>query len=387
MNTGIAEMNILAFILFIVLLFDAKTTIQAQRNHKLFYKVIIFMIIALGAHTLLYFMGDPVFQGAKSLKYIIILTYFLSASLSAYDWLIFILHEIQPTMQRKTSSKFLYSLPLLLGAVLVLCSPFTHWIFFINEENQLVHGKLYSLQYFVIYGSIFTGTIVSFIKFQKEILLEKQKICFHLFLYSLLPLLGKGIEMLIPWFHATTPSIIISVIMFYVDRMKREISLDSLTQLNNRRQFERYLIEITKHSLDKKVSLIFFDINNFKSINDTFGHTEGDKALIAVAQVLKSVFSNTKAFLARYGGDEFAVILRNDENEVRSSLEKIDASLAALSAHSPYTLSLSAGYSIYGEENATTIETLIQAADKKMYYDKQEKKSCFSDHVGDPYSR
>ncbi|NCC16084.1 MAG: GGDEF domain-containing protein [Clostridia bacterium] len=387
MNTGIAEMNILAFILFIVLLFDAKTSIQAQSNHKLLYRLIFFIILTLGADILFYFMQNTAFQGAKIFKYIIIITYFFSATISAYYWLIFILHEVRQPMQWKASSKFLYTLPLFLGAVMVLCSPFTHWIFFVNEKKQYIHGNLYFLQYLLIYGYIFTGAIVSFIKYKNEILLEKQIICFHLFLYSLLPLLGKGMDFLIPWVHAATPSIIISVIMLYVDRMKKEISLDSLTQLNNRRQFERYLIEITKHSLDKKVSLIFFDINSFKSINDTFGHTEGDKALIAVAQVLKSVFSNTKAFLARYGGDEFAVILRNDENEVRSSLKKIDASLAALSANSPYTLSLSAGYSIYGEENATTIETLIQAADKKMYCDKQEKKSCSSNHTGNPCSR
>ncbi|KXL52376.1 putative diguanylate cyclase YfiN [Anaerotignum neopropionicum] len=372
MNTSIVEINVLGIILFLLLMIDGKRSMQIQKNNKFFYRVIFFTVLALTANTLLYYSVS--LQKTFFFQYFMVIVYLISVEMGAYYWLSFIFHELLPEEQCNPSAHLLYILPIFFVSIMVLCSPYTHWIFYINEKKQYIQGNLYFLQNLVVYGYILTGAATSLVLYKKEYLIEKQKICFYLFLYSLFPLLGKGIDTLFPMLHITTAAVIISIVMLYLCSLKKEIHLDPLTQLNNRRKFEQHLIQITKASKNKIIFLIFFDINNFKIINDSFGHVEGDKALIIVAQVLKKVFSDTKAFLSRYGGDEFAVIMANEDGDALPYIEKIDASLVEISASLPYTLSLSVGYSVYGEDNATTIESLVQAADKKMYCDKQQKK-------------
>ena len=94
---------------------------------------------------------------------------------------------------------------------------------------------------------------------------------------------------------------------------------DGLTHLQNRRSMENFLNEIWNNDFlkTKPLSMLFIDIDHFKNYNDTYGHYEGDKCLIKIADVLNSYLRpNTKDMAARFGGEEFAVILPDtDEKE------------------------------------------------------------------------
>jgi diguanylate cyclase len=93
---------------------------------------------------------------------------------------------------------------------------------------------------------------------------------------------------------------------------RRESALDPLTGLANRKAFDEYITRsIELHSLlGQPASLMMIDVDNFKSINDTYGHTAGDTALRQIANVLSKTFLRRVDFVCRYGGDEFAVILQ-----------------------------------------------------------------------------
>lgn len=100
-------------------------------------------------------------------------------------------------------------------------------------------------------------------------------------------------------------------------------TLDELTGISNRRGF----ITLAQNSLNIcarqgiSASLVFFDLNNFKPINDTFGHAEGDRALIAFAEQMKSTFRDSDVF-ARLGGDEFVVLLTDTSMELSEEIIK-----------------------------------------------------------------
>ncbi|MBK6486526.1 MAG: GGDEF domain-containing protein [Gemmatimonadetes bacterium] len=93
---------------------------------------------------------------------------------------------------------------------------------------------------------------------------------------------------------------------------RRESALDPLTTLANRKAFDEYITRsIELHSLlGQPASLMMIDVDNFKSINDTYGHTAGDTALREISNVLAKTFLRRVDFVCRYGGDEFAVILQ-----------------------------------------------------------------------------
>ena len=127
----------------------------------------------------------------------------------------------------------------------------------------------------------------------------------------------------------------------------------------------------------KKVpaTLAIFDLNSFKSINDEFGHAEGDKALISFAEQLGSTFRAADA-VARIGGDEFVVLLTGTPNEsaqdkivkFRSSLEESNKA-----ANRGYDISFSYGLVEFESGIHHSIEDLLIQADSMMYQRKQRK--------------
>ncbi len=97
-----------------------------------------------------------------------------------------------------------------------------------------------------------------------------------------------------------------------LDDARREGSLDTVTRLPNRRAFDDYITRcIELHSLlGQPACLLMIDVDNFKQINDTYGHPMGDEALRQVGRALARTFLRRVDFVCRYGGDEFAVILQ-----------------------------------------------------------------------------
>lgn len=97
-----------------------------------------------------------------------------------------------------------------------------------------------------------------------------------------------------------------------LDVTRRQSEVDSLTQLYNRRAFDEYLersLELQR-AFGQDACLMMIDVDNFKTVNDTFGHAVGDEVLRKVADTVTRLFIRKSDFVARYGGDEIAVVLR-----------------------------------------------------------------------------
>jgi diguanylate cyclase (GGDEF)-like protein len=156
---------------------------------------------------------------------------------------------------------------------------------------------------------------------------------------------------------------------------------DELTGLKNRRGFFMLAEQQLKAANREKTKLwfIFIDVDGMKSVNDQYGHSEGDKALAAAANILRNTFRESDV-IARIGGDEFVVMITGaDESKdcvIMDRLQKnLDLHNAAAKDH--YRLSLSAGivYSDPGEKSCS-IEALLKKADALMYEIKRGKTHC-----------
>ena len=165
---------------------------------------------------------------------------------------------------------------------------------------------------------------------------------------------------------------------FYIQNMQTMISVDDLTRLNNRRQINRYMDQFT-FSPDNRVIVMMLDIDGFKKINDTYGHAEGDRALIIVSDALRQTIEklDSSAFLGRYGGDEFTIIVRDPvEGEAPEQItEMIRKTLSQKQENMdlPYELEISIGYDELSGEDDTPARCMIRA-DEKLYADKKRKR-------------
>jgi len=158
----------------------------------------------------------------------------------------------------------------------------------------------------------------------------------------------------------------------YQESLSNERSrLDPLTKLFNLRHFREQLeIQLAQTRRDSTpVSLIFFDLDHFKKVNDTFGHAAGDTVLINVSQAVSHIL-RLNELVARVGGEEFAVIVPHSTAEAASKLaERIRSSVAELAfdvgAKKPIHVTLSLGVTEYMEGD--TAISLTERADTAMY--------------------
>lgn len=161
------------------------------------------------------------------------------------------------------------------------------------------------------------------------------------------------------------------------EELKRLAHYDTLTGAYNR----GYGLELLQRQLklskrDKSPLLLAYsDLDNLKDINDEFGHKEGDRAMVQVAKLFKSILREVD-IITRMGGDEFLLIfLDSSLNEIPIIRKRLSKELARLNQISkkPYKIGFSTGFSNYDPANPQSMDELIRIADQKMYEEKKRK--------------
>jgi diguanylate cyclase (GGDEF)-like protein len=169
-------------------------------------------------------------------------------------------------------------------------------------------------------------------------------------------------------------------------RMEQEIvslSLtDELTGLHNRRGFSLLAEHELKlaYRFKRSVSLFFCDLDGLKTINDSYGHAEGDEALKEVAAIIKETFREAD-IPARFGGDEFVILAPDTNIDSAETLPKrlqANAENHRRKSERPYQITLSVGISRFDPDTPHTVNELISQADELMYQQKKEKKGKLS---------
>lgn len=191
---------------------------------------------------------------------------------------------------------------------------------------------------------------------------------------SILPLAGGGIQMIFYGLSTTWPFTTLSVLMVYVFLEIQKHVNDYLTGLMNRRQFEELVkYRMEKRSNDRDFTLIVLDMDDFKSINDNFGHHAGDRALQEAANLItRSIGVNDKA--GRMGGDEFVVLLDSGSDEIIGSVvSRLRKNFDHWNKESdePYKLAISLGWAVYDSGKHHDYSALFRQADIMMYSDKR----------------
>ena len=168
------------------------------------------------------------------------------------------------------------------------------------------------------------------------------------------------------------------MLFFFLQEVQDQISIDTLTGLNNRGQLQRYVKQEVGRRDGAQLYVMMIDANDFKSINDTYGHAEGDRALILIAETLKhaTMGLTPSPFLGRYGGDEFVLVIHTeDENVVMGMIVEIQRNLRERSqAHAlPYPLAVSIGYAAM-LQGRDSFNWCLKQADERLYREKARAK-------------
>ena len=160
----------------------------------------------------------------------------------------------------------------------------------------------------------------------------------------------------------------------YLEYTKTLAYIDPLTGMGNRTSYIERIKQFDNSLSEESIlTLIVFDINGLKTINDTYGHDIGDKSIIAAGNAIKAVFGSKVSY--RIGGDEMVVIIENNnEDEIKELINRFESNLVTFNARKelPFELALAKGYAIFNYEIDSSFKDLFNRADGSMYQNKND---------------
>lgn len=368
------EASAICIIILLMILITDRVYNNKQEKQIWFGRAIIAFILYFISDACWAIMLSGQFTKIRFFAVLFNFTNYVLLSMMAYGVFMFIAASEKMPFRKSLLKRHLLFLPSFISILFISIAYMTNPLFWINENIEL------NDLYFVFMISVpscylMAGFILSIIYARKADTKERKR---QYLILGIVPLCVSAFGM-IQVFALNAPTFCFGCTLmwlwFYIQNMQALISVDDLTHLNNRGQINRYMEQL-HYSEDSRVIIMMMDINRFKSINDTYGHAEGDRALIIVSEALRRTYEKIKApvFLGRYGGDEFTVIIR-DPGEDEQPEQMIGILREALSKKQqenrlPYDLEFSIGYDEL-KDDKDTAEDCLKRADKKLYIDKQ----------------
>ena len=265
------------------------------------------------------------------------------------------------------------AIPFCCAIVILIIGLFTDYLFVIDETGYLEYRPLYAVLLMIPFGYLIYSSIKAFHRAFTSNRYYDHSLYIAMGLFPLTPIICG----LIQAFSLTVPILCYgatsAVLFLYITSTENRISTDPLTQIYNRQEMQRYLASKMKSKPQgMDLYLLILDVDHFKEINDTYGHIEGDKALVRMAEAMKLSCADAKnrPFLSRFGGDEFIIIMEAEsEEQVKEKGELIRENVTKLNeeAGAPYELKACVGYAKYDYDNPVNIPQLITMADEKLY--------------------
>lgn len=163
-------------------------------------------------------------------------------------------------------------------------------------------------------------------------------------------------------------------------RLSKMWLYDELTGVNNRAGYNKFAPRILEEAQKKQlpIAIIFADMDGLKTVNDLYGHEEGDAYIKAMANILEHNRRHGE-LLARYGGDEFVIVLNDySEDGILEYIDRIKNAIRQYNARytRAYKLDASIGYFLETDAEKASLELLVELADRNMYQIKREKKAA-----------
>lgn len=237
------------------------------------------------------------------------------------------------------------------------------FIYRVDEFSHYSHGEFYFLYILAYLLSIAYGVYVVLKNVKKY---QYNGIGYFLLIVVFM-LTGIVMQLYDSSLKVDYVTVGIASMMLYIFTLEMITQTDELTELINRRGYENYISHI-----EEKCVILFFDVDNFKTINDTYGHALGDKVLSDVGRAIKMQYAKYgKCF--RFGGDEFCAVLTKNTNQIEKMNEDFLKTVAGLREKESRMPSVSIGYADFNPDSQN-IKDAIEEADKMMYRFKEEYK-------------
>lgn len=249
-------------------------------------------------------------------------------------------------------------------AAVEILSSVTGWVWYVDAQNCYHHGQFYWI-YVLCYV---TGIVYYLIQGLRAARRYQQQnggavlLLVTAFLFGGI-VLSMVCEVEITWL--TVGMVSMMLYKFYSDILQQ---VDGLTELGNRWGYEDRL-----QRTHGKGAVLYFDVDHFKQVNDTYGHAVGDQCLCAIAQCLREVYGSSGR-IYRTGGDEFCVVLVRNMNRIEGLNARFYRKLQTMQVSGMPLPGVSVGYAEF-DTSEEELSAAVERADAEMYRVKKERKN------------
>ena len=380
--TSALIVNGFAILCLLILLvnFDRKQRRFILKDQLIFRYMLLTNIVMLLLDAGTWVLDGMSFAGARDLNLAVTAAYYALNPLMSVLYALFCDVKIGTPPDTRRRLLYVYLLPISVNLVLTVLSLWSPLLFRIGPDNVYSRAPFLALSFVLSYLllPLSFGRVLAYLIRSKDSIepisgLNNRHATFTLLVFPVAPLLGGIMQAF--WDMPITVVWLTTVFMqliIFINIQNSQIFTDELTGLYNRRQTVAYLQSLLQPSIrERPVCLAILDVDNFKQINDRYGHLAGDRALRVLASALQRE-CDRNTFISRYGGDEFIIITRQcDAAMTADLLRRVDHNLReyCLKENLPYALSISAGVAVRGGD-IQTIDALYAAADAELYRQK-----------------
>jgi diguanylate cyclase (GGDEF)-like protein len=263
-------------------------------------------------------------------------------------------------------------IPCAANALLAILSPFFGFLFEISPDDAYRRGALF--------GAFIAACLWAVLVILRTVVQTGRRYQYH-FRFKLAALftfivLGTSVQVALPDIHATWTAITLAMTLYYGFVCEFNDTLDALTKLYNRKSYENEIERLRKKD---RFSVIVMDVDDFKKINDRYGHPYGDRCLKKLAELVQRSFYRIGTCY-RIGGDEFCVLSGVvDEKKITAALRELTQEIEKLRAEDPMVPVLSCGWQVCSGNSENCLDMAVRAADRQMYANKARRKGERSD--------
>jgi diguanylate cyclase (GGDEF)-like protein len=374
------DINIFSIIVAAILAFSMRS-----RNERGFLDYRLFMLMLWGAiavlvlDTAMWFSEGVAAPLGRTLLTVETASYYLVHPLTPACFALFAAYRVTGNVRRFRSRIRFLVLPALVCDLMSLASPLTGWFFYIDAAGAYRHGPLFWL--FTLLNYCYIAFALAYVLIRSRRASLDARTLGSLVLFPVLASIASLAQVFNYGLVVIWPSIVLSLLVIYVNMQQRKLSSDYLTGAFNRRRLDEYLAsrvrDFNEPRLGRPKTFAGFlaDIDDFKAINDRFGHAEGDAAIIETVKRIRAGL-RSEDFLARYAGDEFVAVLPvSGEAELARIVARVRSRFdGAQGSADQYRLTLSIGSAVFDPSLDADADRFIARLDKLMYDEKMRKK-------------
>ena len=354
--------------MWFLLLCRRKNRESLHVGDKIYDGMAIVNLLGALSETIAFLVDGKQFIGSRQINYVSNSICFIGTVSIGLLWCLYVELRIYRNYKRIFKKARLVMFPWIVEVIMVLCNLFGTGIMF-----KISEGNIYQRAAGALVGYI---SLIIYFAYSIYLVHQSKKQGINLNFFPVIYFVGPcfaGVLIQFFFYGITSSWVLVAVALIFVQMQTyaENLYMDELSGLYNRRYLNAVLTE-RKITIGKSLHGIMMDVNDFKYINDNFGHSMGDKAICTLGNILlRSIPDGGMAI--RYAGDEFIVLLSGvDTGSVLATMDEINHNLSQFneSKIEPFTLSVSMGYAEFGAGDDT--EAFLMHMDEKMYEEKRK---------------